>query len=852
LQSKTPSYTEEYIRNIRLIIIIINQMKKVFAILGLILMARTVFSQQTAFVLNKLEYFEREGVNIMAFQDIYPEGHQGGVAVIMHGMRVATNGDIRLDETPGQWQPIPKQIDRKVNMADNSITVSLAYPDPSINRKGYNPVEYPDLTFNYTVKVRSQGESIIITVDLDRPIPKEFIGKVGFNMELFPGWLFGKTWMMGDKSGIFPRQPNGPAMIDNKGDVVAALPMATGRKLVVVPENDLQRMVIESKTADIQLLDGRYVHNNGWFVVRSIVTEGSAKNAIEWTITPNCVKGWKSEPVIHVSQIGYRPEQEKVAIIELDKKETKNETPVLARINENGKITDILNGKPELWGPFLRYNYLKFNFSSVKQEGMYVVKYGSQQSQPFRIAGDVYQRNVWQPTLEYFLPVQMCHMRVNEKYRVWHGLCHMDDARMAPVNHNHFDGYMQGPSTLTDFKPGDHVPGLNAGGWHDAGDYDLRVESQSGEAYILTMAYEAFNIKNDETSIDQTTHIVEIHQPDGKPDILQQIEHGALTVVAGYKNLGRLYRGIIESTKRQYILLGDGSTMTDGLFYDEHLKKGERTGTNSAVEDDRWVFTEDNPPRELTVAAHLAAVARVLKGFNDDLSGQCLDVAKAIYSHDYKVSDNVTNAKIHAAIELFMTTGDEQYRKFLLDNEAAVIKGIDNVGWLIGRALPRINNPEFTAAVKKSTLALAEEINKQSAETPFGVPYRPYIWGAGWNIQSFGVRQYFLHEAFPDVFSPAPIFNALNFILGVHPGVNTASFASGVGARSTTVAYGVNRADWSYIPGGVSSGTALIRPDYPELLEWPYLWQQQEYVMGGGATNFMFLVLAADQLLQRK
>jgi hypothetical protein len=66
-----------------------------------------------------------------------------------------------------------------------------------------------------------------------------------------------------------------------------------------------------------------------------------------------------------------------------------------------------------------------------------------------------------------------------------------------------------------------------------------------------------------------------------------------------------------------------------------------------------------------------------------------------------------------------------------------------------------------------------------------------------------------------------------------------------------TYYYGINRADWSYIPGGVSSGTAFIRPDFPELLDWPYLWQQHEYVMGGGATNFMFLVLAADQLLEK-
>lgn len=40
----------------------------------------------------------------MALDDIYPEGHQGGVCIIMNGHRVATNGDIHLKATPGQWQ----------------------------------------------------------------------------------------------------------------------------------------------------------------------------------------------------------------------------------------------------------------------------------------------------------------------------------------------------------------------------------------------------------------------------------------------------------------------------------------------------------------------------------------------------------------------------------------------------------------------------------------------------------------------------------------------------------------------------------------------------------------------------
>ncbi len=96
------------------------------------------------------------------------------------------------------------------------------------------------------------------------------------------------------------------------------------------------------------------------------------------------------------------------------------------------------------------------------------------------------------------------------------------------------------------------------------------------------------------------------------------------------------------------------------------------------------------------------------------------------------------------------------------------------------------------------------------------------------------------------------MLHAMNFILGCHPGTNTASFASGVGSRSITTAYVFNRADWSYILGGIVSGTALIRPDFPELLTWPFLWQQTEYVLGGGTTDYLFLILAANHILNKK
>ena len=800
--------------------------------------------------LNELGYFEIPGLNVMAFQDIYPEGHQGGVGIIQNGERVATNGDLRLEQTPGQWQPIPKQGLRIVDKANNLIKVTLTYPDSSKNRKGFNPIFYPDLYFNYDVTVKADGNSIRVTVDLDRPLPKQFVGKVGFNFELYPTVLFGKTWYLDGQSGIFPRQPNGPTSLDVNGEV-QAVPYAIGKRLVIAPESDAQRMVIESKGSDLQLVDGRNKHNNGWFVVRSVVPDGATKNAIEWIISPNALPGWKYKPVVHVSQIGYHPDQQKVAVIELDGSEKVASEARLLRISETGKPEQALKSIPKTWGKFLRYNYFKFDFSAIKREGIYLIQYGDSKTEPFRISAEIFKRHVWQPTLEYFLPVQMCHMRVDEKYRVWHGLCHMDDALMAPVDTNHYDGYLQGASTLTKYKPLESVPGMTVGGWHDAGDDDLRIESQAGETYILALTYEAFKVDHDNTTIDQKNHVVEIHQPDGKPDLLQQIEHGALSVMAGYRNLGRFYRGIMSPSLKQYVLMGDVSNQTDNLVYDPDLKGKARTGTHSGMPDDRWVFTEVNPTRDLQTISNIAAASRVLKSFNDELASECLTVAENLWPTIPDGDMKLTNNKIHAAIELYLTTSKDQYKKYILDHESTIKSRISSLGWVIGRALPKLNDPLFTASIREAIAGYAKQVASDQQENPFGIPYKPVIWGAGWNIQQFGFQQYFLHTGFPDIVGKEYLMNALNFILGCHPGVNTASFASGVGSRSMTTAYGYNRADWSYIPGGVVSGTALIRPDFPELKDFPFLWQQAEYVLGGGSSNFMFLVLAADQLLSK-
>ena len=836
------------------------------------------FSWGQKLKLNKQGYFETQGVNVLVYSNQYNgmffDEKTAGVEIIHHGVRTSTGGAVRLQNTPEQWDQIPAVISRNVDEANNTINVELSYKD---------------FDFNTKISVTSKDKGVEISVYLDKPLPKAFEGVAGFNLEFIPSAYWDKMYIADGKPGNFPRYPSGNTKMEpiskkipqfaghttfddrGRGEFIVSEPLATGKTFVLAPEDPEQMVKIRAEDADLMLFDGRNLGQNGWFIVRSLLPANKTGKVLTWYLEPNSIQNWIRKPNIGFSQVGYTPDQDKVAVIELDKNDTPLKTSSIFRVNSEGQSIEKFKGEVKVWGDFLRYNYAKFDFSSVKEPGVYYIQYGDQKTNTFCIDENVY-KNIWHPTLDVWFPVQMDHMEVNEAYRIWHGAPYLDDCLQAPVNQEHFDGYSQGPTTDTKYKPLERIPNMAVGGWFDAGDFDIQTGSHNEVISSFVQAWENFKVDRDETFVDQKTRYVDIHRPDGKPDILEQIEHGTLNLVAQCENIGHPVRGIIVPNLHQYNHLGDAINETDNLLYNPKLKPYESDGKSSGTLDDRWAFTNRNSFLDYQTAGALAAASRALRGFNDGLADRSLVCAKRLVKEaDEATKKTVKNsddpmkmwgrgADIDAVLQLYITTKDKKYADRFLEKiwsllEPPVGMRGSNMGFFASRglnsalkALPYMDG-EYKAKLKDYVIKYKKSIDETDNKNPYGVPITLGGWGGSSGVVNFALTNYYAYKAFPNIMSKEYVFKGLNYIFGCHPYSNV-SFVEAVGTQSKNLAYGNNRADFSTIAGGIVPGLILLKPDFLENKDdWPFLWGENEVTIGGSA-DYILLGCAVNEMIK--
>ncbi|MGI4899776.1 MAG: cellulase N-terminal Ig-like domain-containing protein [Janthinobacterium lividum] len=807
--------------------------------------------------LNDLEYFETQGVNVLVYSNLFNGGFNdeknAGIEMIHHGVRTSQGGAVRLSSTPEQWDLVPKISNRKVNRASKTIEATLRYED-------YN--------FDSRVVVTAKGKGVEISVYLDKPVPKALEGSAGFNLEFLPSQYWQKAYLMDGRYNRFPRyvvgntitRPNsekpkqykGYKTSDDRGTgkYIDPLPLETGRTFLLAPDDPSRLVKITSQDADLMLFDGRMLAQNGWFVVRSLLPAGKTGKVLTWTVEPNAIKDWIREPNIGFSQVGYLPSQPKVAVIELDKKDKPLAISSLYKIGDDGKATKVFSGNIASWGNYFKYHYVKFDFTSVKVPGIYYIQYGNLKTNNFLIQNNVYDK-ITDATSDIWIPIHMDHMFVNEAYRVWHGEPFKEGYRQAPPNTDHFDLHAQGPTTDTKYKALELIPGLNVGGFFDAGDFDIETGSNINVVQNFVRTWEYFKPSRDETFVDQKQRYVDLHRPDGTPDVLQFIEHGTLNLVAQAEIVGHMTQTLSNSVLDNYHHLGDAASITDGLPYNPKLGPYEvaSDGRSSGVKDDLWAFTSRNPGLDLDAATMFAAASRALKGYNDDLSARALQQSKRLLKESAELLanrpqdslDRRRGSDVGTNLQLYISTGEKQYvDKF----QQLLWPALDrNVNIFLLTALDAI--PHMDASFKEK---LRPYIVKYKAyiiglekDNPYSVPIGLGNWAGSGDVTNFGTTICFASKYFPDIIDASHAFKAANYLYGCHPYHNYSLVATVGATRPKAVFYGNNRADFSFIPGNVAPGLLFRKPDHFENYDdWPFFWGQNEGTIGGNTSYLIF------------
>ena len=823
------------------------------------LLASCAGTTEQDLVLNDSEYFERQGVNVLVYSNLYNGGFNdeknSGIEIIHHGVRTVQGGAVRLSSTPEQWDLVPATPSRTVNKEDGSIEVAL---------------RYDDYDFDSRIVVTEKGKAFEIAVYLDEPLPERLAGHAGFNLEFLPSQYWAKTYIVDGRPDRFPRyaasetvtKPNsekpkqykGYKTYDDRGTgrYIDPLPLEQGREFIIAPDAPERMMTIKSDDSDIMLYDGRMLAQNGWFVFRSEIPTGKTGKVITWTVEPNSVKGWVREPNIGFSQVGYLPEQPKIAVIELDKNYKNEKTAKVVKVENDGTEKVAYTGKVVNWGMFYKYDYDRFDFSKVNEPGVYYIQYGETTTNNFIINDNVYDK-ITDATSDIWIPIHMNHMYVNEGYRVWHGEPFKEGYRQAPRNTDHFDLHDQGPTTDTRFKDLELIPGLNIGGYFDAGDFDIETHSNISVVQNLVRAWELFRSDRDQTFVSQEQRYVDLHRPDGTPDILQYIEHGVLNLVAQAEILGHMSQTLSNSVLDNYHHLGDAGSLTDGLPYNPALKPYEvaKDGKSSGTPDDMWAFTSRDPHRDFNAATMFAAASRALRGYNDELADRALKQSKRLLKEatelmaknpqDGSRTRGGAGGNISANLQLYVATGEQEY----LDKfEAMLWPSLDrNVNRSLQTALDAIPylGEEYKEKLRPYVEKFRSYVEELENANPYGVPIGLGNWAGGGQILSHGTTVCYSSIYFPEIIDKSHAYKAAEWHFGRHPYHNYSLVAAVGAARPKEVFYGNNRADFSAIPGNVAPGLLFRHPDHFENYDdWPFFWGQNEGTIAGNISYLIF------------
>ncbi len=432
-------------------------------------------------------------------------------------------------------------------------------------------------------------------------------------------------------------------------------------------------------------------------------------------------------PLVSVNQVGYFVNGEKIALVA---SETSEPLPWVLKNAAGEEVSSGLTtfkGKDGNSGDTLH----EIDFSTFAEPGeRYTLEAAGMKSVPFSISDDLYSL-LKHDALAYFY-LNRSGIAIEEKYAgkdLARPAGHVTDANVTCYKGTDADG--------KDWPGCDYT--LNAlGGWYDAGDFGKYVVNGGITVWTLLNLYE----QGWEGFPDGSQMIPE--QRNGIPDLLDEARWEmefllAMQVPEGQPKAGMAHHKLHDESWAGMPMVPPTEVNNDN----EHALPGQG----------RYLFPPSTAAT-LNLAATAAQCARIWNGLDQPFADRCLAAAETawqaalenpgIYAGNTPgvgggnyPDENLSDEFYWAAAELFITTGKEEYKEYLLSSKD--FAAADAFDWGHVAPLGTISllshetslSAEQKAALQRAIIAYADELLKVQEQDGYKVLIdEDYPWGS--------------------------------------------------------------------------------------------------------------------------
>lgn len=455
---------------------------------------------------------------------------------------------------------------------------------------------------------------------------------------------------------------------------------------------------------------------------------------------------------IRVDQVGYLPQAPKMGVVVVSEPATDFE--VVAPGEDETVYAGTLSEPMD--DPASGDTVQQADFSAFHDTGTFVLEVeGVGRSHPFRIAGDVYHSAFIDTLRSYTL--QRANFVIDDPHTgLYHGEAHMQDAEAEMY---FTDDYHQHGETLD-----------MLGGWYDAGDFGKYTTPGAITVAQLLLAYEWAPEAFTQGQMLFPEEVAEAAGDTELPDLLVEAQW-----------------------KLDWLLK---MQRPDGAVYHK-VSGAEWPSMETRPEEDdqtRYVYGMSTYGTGM-VAGVMAMAARLYEPYDPDYSEQTLAAARDAFEYleanpePYFREDAGQNSgsgpydkhedreeRFWAAAELFKTTGDARYERFLEERLPTYFsEQPEPVSWLNALALGHWAyltadepDPNRHEEVKGALLGAAEGILQQVDRDGYNTALTPeqYTWGSAKNAVALGNLLLMANTLAPDEAYEDAALDQIHYVLG--------------------------------------------------------------------------------------